>query len=437
MAGTQTAVTPTEGVYVDPDYPLATVPTTARKSFMSVLVVLLGFTFFSSTMLAGAQVGVAFGFHPFLQLMLIASLILGLYVATLSAIGANTGLTTVLLARYTLGSYGAKWADLILGGTQIGWYGVTVALLAHGVAQAFNMHGLIWLLNIIFGLLMGLTAYYGYRGMEILSALAVPALTILCIWVAIRTFGETGGWGGMAALPGTGGITAIVAISIMVGTFISGGTQAPNWTRFAKSGSEGFWSAFIAFFIGNGAMLFFGAIGAIAFQEPDFVMALYAMGLITWGVFLLVLNLWTTNDNAAYAFGVAGAEFFNVNDKRPFIVGGVIIGIILALTGIYDFLISYLVLLSVFIPPLGGAIIGDYFFVWQRRLPPVEQMKFLPVRWSGVCAYILGTLVAFLGDRFGFGIPPLQGIVIAALAVPVLERVLPMNNPLGKTEELP
>lgn len=419
--------------YVDPDYPLVEVPRDKRKSFLSVLIVLLGFTFFSSTMLAGAQVGVAFGYIDFLNLMIVASLILALYVAILSAIGTESGLTTVLLARYTLGRYGAKWADFLLGGTQIGWYGVTVALLSHGVAQAFNLHDYIWLLHILGGFLMGLTAYYGYRGMEILSTLAVPALTVLSIWVAFRAFGEVGGWDGMTSLPGLGGMTAITAISIMVGTFISGGTQAPNWTRFARTPAHGFTTAFIAWFIGNGAMLFFGAIAAIAFQQEDLIMALYAMGLITWGVVLLSLNLWTTNDNAAYAFGVAGAEFFNVNDKRPFIIGGVVIGTILALTGIYDFLVNYLVALAVFIPPLGGVIIGDYFFIWKRKLPKVEHMRFLDIRWSGVIAYVLGTLAAWLGSRYEFGIPPLQGIIVATVLVPLLEKIMPTGA--GAAEE--
>lgn len=414
---------PTTQAYVDPDYPLAHVPSSARRSFWSILVVLLGFTVFSSTMLAGAQVGVAFGFSDFLKLAVIASVILGVYVAALSWIGAGTGLTTVLLSRYALGNLGAKWADLLLGGTQVGWYGVTVALLSVGVAQAFNWHEYLWLLHILGGVLMGVTAYYGYRGMEVLSGASVPLLTILCIWVTARAFGEAGGMSGMLSIPAAGGMAAITAITIMVGTFVSGGTQAPNWTRFARTSGQGFWAAFVAWFIGNGAMLFFGAVGAIAFQEPDFVLALYKMGLITWGVILLILNLWTTNDNAAYAFGVAGAEFFNVPDKRPFIIGGVVIGIILALTGIYDFLINYLILLSVFIPPLGGAIIGDYLFVWKRQLPDLETVTFRQVRWSGVVAYLLGTLAAWLGNTYEFGIPPLQGIIVAAVMVPVMEAL--------------
>jgi NCS1 family nucleobase:cation symporter-1 len=76
------------------------------------------------------------------------------------------------------------------------------------------------------------------------------------------------------------------------------------------------------------------------------------------GFSLLTFNLWTTNDNTAYAFGVAGAELANRNDKRPFIIIGVIVGIALAVTGVANALTGFLVTLGTVIPPLGGVIIG-------------------------------------------------------------------------------
>jgi cytosine permease len=405
--------------HIDPDYPLTQVPRTARRGLLSLMIVLLGFTFFTPTMLAGAQIGAAFAVDDFLQVILWGSLILGIYVAVLAAIGARTGLTTVLLSRYTLGTGGAKWADLLLGGTQVGWYAVTVAFLAQLFAEAFGLRGVTWLLMIVGGVVMGVTAYYGYRGMELLSAVSVPLMFILAFWVMARALGEAGGWSGLRAIEPTDTMAVGTALTIVVGTFASGGTQTPNWSRFARFPWQGFVAALAAFFVANMLMLWFGAVGAIAFGEADFVDVLLQMNLVLWAVVLLLLNLWTTNDNAAYAFGVAGAEFFGHDRKAPFVIGGVAIGIVLALTGIYDLLPQYLIALGVFIPPLGGVIIGDYVFTWRGRLPTMGALRFRVVRWDCVAAYLLGTLAAWLGNRTGVGIPPVQGILVAGLSVPL------------------
>jgi cytosine permease len=408
---------------VDPDYPLQPVPRSARRGLLSLLVVLLGFTFFTPTMFAGAEIGAAFAFDELLSVIVVGSLLLGAYVGAISYIGARTGLTTVLLSRYTLGRVGAKWADLLLGGTQVGWYAVTVGFLAVIVGAAFGWDGAaIPALIVIGSALMGITAYYGYKGMELLSALSVPLMTILMFWVFFRALGDASEAGGFRAFEGTGTMAWGTGITIVVGTFASGGTQVANWSRFASRRRDAITTAVAAFFVANGLMLGFGALGGLVYGEPDFSDVLIAQGLIVWGVILLLLNYWTTNDNAAYAFGVAGAELFDVGSKRPFIIGGVVIATILALTGIYDALPVYLTLLGVFIPPLGGAIIGDHLFVWRKhRLPAFDETTLPALRWSCFGAYLLGTLAAYLGDRYGVGIPPLQGILVAALAVPLLE----------------
>ena len=88
---------------IDPDYPVTPVPRHARKSFVSLAIVLLGFTVFTPTMLAGAELGAAFALSDLIRVILLGSLVLGVYVAVLGWIGARTGLTTVVMSRYVLG----------------------------------------------------------------------------------------------------------------------------------------------------------------------------------------------------------------------------------------------------------------------------------------------------------------------------------------------
>ncbi len=412
--------------YRDPDYPLEHVPLEARRGLLSVTAVLVGFTFFSGTMFAGAQLGAAYPFGQLLVVLLVGNLLLGLYVATLAAISARTGLTTVLLSRYTLGSYGAKWADLLLGGTQVGWFGVTVAFMAIPFVRALNLPEP-WtpVMMIVWGGMHAMTAYFGYRGMERLSFIGVPLMVILGFWSISIALRDGGGFAAIAGRTPTEAMTLAAALTVIVGSFASGGTQAPNWGRFAQTPGIAFWAAIAAFLVANGLMFVIGAIGGSVYQKPDLADVLAAQGLLVWGVLFLALNLWTTNDNAAYAFGVAGAEAFNVNNKRPFILIGAIIGTIFALTGAYNLLIPWMIAMGTFIPPLGGVIIADYLFVWKRRLPRMEHVQFIPLRWSAIIAYVLGGLTAWATGRGILpGIPPVNGVLVAAVAHIVLQGVL-------------
>ncbi|MCF6745042.1 cytosine permease [Blastococcus sp. KM273128] len=407
---------------IDPDYPIDPVPRHARKSLFSLAVVLLGFTFFTPTMLAGAQIGAAFEVGTLIWVLLLGSAVLGVYVAAIGGIGARTGLTTVMMCRYSLGTTGAKLASLLLGGTQVGWYGVTVATLAGLTASALDWsgRGTEIALMVAGGAIMGVTAYYGYKGMYALSVVSVPLLLVLAGWVTWRSLEEVGGWSGLTAVEPTSTMTIAAAVTIVVGTFASGGTQAPNWTRFAKTPSAGFWACVVAFLIGELLMLGFGAVGAISFGEGDFVLVLYQLGLVGWGLVFLVANLWTTNDNTAYNFGVAGAEIANSRSKKPFVIGGVVLGTLLAITGIYDNLIEYLVWLGILIPPLGGVVIGDFLARWRGGMPGASTLP--AVEWRNLAAYVVAAFAAWWSNEQGWFIPPVVGVVVAVAAVLAVQQ---------------
>lgn len=410
---------------VDPDYPIHIVPAHARRSLWSLGIVLFGFTFFTPTMLAGAGIAPSFTFGEFVLVAVVGSLVLGTYVSVLGAIGARTGLTTVAMARFVFGSRGAKLVSILLGGTQIGWFGVTVATFALLVQQVTTLDGTGWLWTLVLlgGFVMGITAYYGYKGMELLSIVSVPLMVVIAGWVSWRSLSEIGDQGGLGAITGSGEMSVAVAITVIVGTFVSGGTQAPNITRFARTPRQGFVSAVIAFFVGELLMIFFGGIGALAFGLGDFVEVLIALNLVGWGLVLLVANLWTTNDTTAYNFGVAGAELFDAPTKKPFVIYGVIIGTLLALP-IYENLIGWLEWLGILIPAVGGVIIGDVLANWRGGMP--EPTRYVPpaVRWESIAVYAVATLIAWLTSRADILIAPINGIVVAVVGQYVVNRWL-------------
>lgn len=406
---------------VDPDYPVDPVPKHARQSTFSLAVVLVGFTLFTPTMLAGAQIGAGFAFAPLMGVLLLGSCILGVYVGAIGWLGSRTNLTTAMMARHTFGHRGAKVASLLLGGTQVGWYGVSVATLALLTAKAMKWEGAAAeiTLMVVGGILMGVTAYFGYKGMYALSLVAVPLLLVLGAWVAWRAFAEVGGLDGMLAVVPTETMPVAVAVTLIVGTFASGGTQAPNWTRFARTPRAGFLTCIIAFLLAELVMLFSGAIGALAFGEGDFVVVLFNLGLVGWGLVFLILNIWTTNDNTAYNVGVAGAEMFDAPRKEPFIIFAVVAGIFFAVTGIYDGLIGFLGWLGVLIPPLGGVLLGDH--LGRARVSGWGPVSRVDYRWGNLGIYVVASLAAWLSAEQGWFIPPVVGILVAFVGAYALQ----------------
>ena len=409
---------------LDQDYPLTHVPVKARRSFFSVLAVLLGITFFTPTMSVGAQLGTAFSFRDVLWITLVGDLVLGVYAAINCAIGAQTGLTGVMLCRYSFGKAGAKWADLLLGGTQIGWYAYVSAYVGQLFATVFHVEGgAIWF-TLFWGLVFGVTALYGYKAMEKIAYVAVPALLVMVVLVPVLGIRDAGGVQALVSASPTSSMSVATAMTAIVGTFSSMGTQASNWSRFSRTPKSGFWTGFAALMIGNTVMLGAGFVGALVYGEADFIVILVNLGLSAVALIVLTLNIWTTAHAGAYAWAVAGAEAANKENKTPFLLIGLAIAIALACTGIYNQLIPFLNILGIFIPPIGGVLIGDYLFTFRRKLPRVESVKFKMVRISPILSYLIGTAVAWITNSFNVGVPPLFGIVVSVICVPVFNGLL-------------
>ena len=182
-----------KSVVKEKDYPLSHVPMEARTGLLAVTGVLIGFTFFTPTMAAGARLGAAFAFNDLVWILLGGSAILGVYVAIICAIGAKTGLTSVLLSRYTLGSFGSKWADVILGGTQVLWYAITAEYMGILFAKGLNLPGWEVFFIVFWSVVMGVTALYGFKSMAIVSYVAMPlmvALVVIVTWLAFKEVGS-------------------------------------------------------------------------------------------------------------------------------------------------------------------------------------------------------------------------------------------------------
>lgn len=389
---------------VDADYSLEAVPESARKGFWNMFFVMVGFTFFSASMSVGAKLGNGLDLSGFIWACIIGGVILSAYCGVLAFIGASTGMTMDLLCRRAFGTKGSYLSSFLLGFTQIGWFGVGVAMFSIPAAELLGVNE--WVLTIIAGLLMTATAATGMKGLEIVAYISVPLIVILGVYSMI-TAGVEGG--GLAAIFGqsAGKISLFTGVGYVIGSFISGGTATPNFIRFAKNRKVAVWTTVIAFFLGNTLMFCFGAIGGAFTGKEDIFYVMIAQGLAIPALIVLGANIWTTNNNALYTGGLGLANITGKPMKYLTWVAG-IIGTALAIWLYYNF-VGWLNILNCALPPIGMIVILDYF---KNRSKYEGKHTEAVVNWFNVLGIIAAAAVA---NFLHWGIAAVNAMVVSAI----------------------
>ena len=396
---------------VDFDYTAGKVASGGRKSNLSMFMIMLGFTFFSASMWVGQQMAAGLDFAGFIWAMLLGGLILGAYTGALGFIGAESGLTLDMLAHRSFGVKGSWLPSAMISFTQIGWFGVGLAMFAIPVAKEImglevtpdHMPTVGYVLVAVAGLLMTASAYFGIKSLTIISYIAVPLVAILGTVAMILAI-KRGDAGLVEQFSrGTKDLSVIAGAGLVIGSFVSGGTATPNFTRFAKNAKVGLWVTVVAFFIGNSLMFLFGAVSSIYAGGNDIFEVMLNLNLFYFAILVLGLNIWTTNDNALYSAGLGLSNIFGLPKKTMVLVSG-IIGTVAAVWLYWNFC-DWLNVLNCTLPPVGIILILHYFC--NRG----KEVKEPVVDWSAVIGVIAGAVVANLVH---WGFASINGMVVAA-----------------------
>lgn len=399
----------------DINFSLESVPHTQRQGFIVLAFIMLGFTYFSASMLAGGHIGTGLALKDFLIAIILGNAFLAIYTALLGSIGVKTGLTTHLLARYAFGYRGSWLASLLLSGTQVIWFGVGIAMFATPISEitGINLYALVALTGVI----MTGTMYFGISAIAALSIIAVPTMTILGIYSIGEAINTAGDLSSLSTMNPINPMTMTTAFNIVIGSFISGGTLTADFLRFGHSVKIAIIVSMLAFFVGNSLMFIFGAIGTLALGEPDIFDVMLLQGLIMPAIVILGLNIWTNNNNALYS---AGLGFSNITEKSSrslsMILGS--IGTLCSLW-IYENFIIWLVFLSSTIPPIGAILIADYFLK-RKRYANFSQMNDIYINFNAIIAVMIGIIVSFTLD----GLIPINAIISTLITYILLETTL-------------
>ena len=402
------------------EFPLSEAPRSARKGLLSISMVLFSFTFFTGTMFAGGKLGMAFNFVDMLWIAVIGNSLLALYAAALALIAARSGLNTVLMGRFCFGEAGSRLSDFLLGFAELGWYAWGTATVAIVLVKMLGLtEGFATPLMILFGFGFSITALIGFKGLDVLSRVSVPLMFILLIVSMYIATQHVGGFKGLAAVIPHETMTFSAAITMVFGTFASGATQATNWTRLSRSGRVAVIASVVSFLLGNGLMVVAGAWCAMVYQQADIVEVMMLQGLSFAAVIMLCLNLWTIQGPTIYNVSAAACHLVRSERRRTMTLLAAAIGVVLAIGGMYEMLIPFLVLLGSIIPPIGGVIMADFWYRHRGQYPTLASVTLPRYNLLGLSAYAAGAVLAYSSPW----IAPLVGIGASAVCYVVLLEI--------------
>lgn len=409
---------------VDYDYTNSVVNEKGRKSNFTMFMIMLGFTFFSASMWAGQNLAAGLDFKGFILALILGGAILGAYTGALGFIGAESGLTLDMLAHRSFGKKGSWLPSAMISFTQIGWFGVGLAMFAIPIAKELlgldvtpeHMPIAGYLLVLLAGVCMTASAYYGIKGLTVVSYIAVPLVAILGTTAMILAVTRGDSTLIEQFARGTKDMTVIAGAGLVIGSFVSGGTATPNFSRFAKNGWIGAIVTVVAFFLGNSLMFFFGAVSSIYVGGNDIFEVMLNLGLFWSATIVLGLNIWTTNDNALYTSGLGLSNIFGIKKKTMVLVAG-IIGTVAAVWLYWNFC-GWLNVLNCTLPPVGIILILSYFMNRKKYLDGTKVIK--TVNWFAIAGVVLGAVVANL---LKWGIPSINGMTVAAVIFVIGELI--------------
>jgi len=218
--------------------------------------------------------------------------------------------------------------------------------------------------------------------------------------------------GEIVSAPPVEPISFATAVSLMVGSFIVGVSIVQDFTRYSKTVKDSSIGIVLGFTIGYPAVVICGAIFACAFQSNDLTNTLInVLGFGYIAAFIIVIATWTTNDNNLYQSVLGLTNACHGIIKLPRWVTTAICGVIatiLGAIGMIDWLVPFLNILCVVVPPITGAMLADFYILKNADNYRFELMDKIPnVRPDTSIGAIVGCLVGLCMNEppVGFGVP--------------------------------
>lgn len=415
-------------------FALEPVPMKYRKGGYALTSVWWGWIWYIGAPIYGALTTQGWPFWVAIALLLVGNWILALFNMGLGLVGSRQGLSVSMTSRYSFGNIGTYVPSAVYFVSLAGWFGVTVGIL--GNTMASNFGGAAWGWDLAMGLIMAILAIAGMWLISFLANWAVPVMFVLMLSATILAVDKNpSGWGAIfsGTVPATtaGYVIPIgLSIGLIMAHWIVGCALAPDVSRWAKNDKIVRVSSLSAFGISNPFIMALGVITAIGIGTSDLFTAMPTFGKgLWWGpywfwlaILAIILIVWTTGDCQIYTSGLALSNMTKLPAWAATSVAAAI-GIILAVAGIANNMISWLTILGYFVPSILGIMIADYFLVHRSKYPhPSAIKKYInPV---AIVTYAICVFIEWFGQTHlnDIGVPVANSLILSIVLYFVLMK---------------
>lgn len=406
------------------DFSLSRVPSEARVPMWEILVIRIGAFTSLSQFILGAFLGYGMSFWDAALASFLGMILLEVITLLIGIAGSREGLSTSMLSRWTgFGKYGSSLIGFVIAVATIGWFGVQNSVFANGINDALGGALGFPLAATLTGLFVTVIVIFGFKWLGMTAKIAVPGF-LLAVAYGIYHIFESQSLTALMTSPAPGpALTLGAAATMVAGSFMVGAVLTPDMTRYCRNSKDVLWSTLISVVVGEIIINLIAVLMAHAVKTSDVVtIALQTSGWL--GAATVIFATVKINDINLYSASLGFTNIIhalfgkNVNRGLITLIVG-IAGTILSVLGILDQFVNFLIFLGVWIPPIAGIMVVDYFILKRSRQVLDESRKrgALPdtcETWNPVALVAWG--IGFgIGYLIEWGIPSINSLMAAGL----------------------
>ena len=372
------------------DYANAPVPDSRTVSGWRVAMIVTGFNIALPGFLNGAQIATALGLTQAVLVALSAGAVLCAMGSITAVVSVRTRLTTYLLVQRSFGRTGASFVNVIMALVHFGWFGVNASFFGNAMVAAthelFGVTSSFEVFVLVGGVLMALTTIFGFRALDKLALIAVPILAVILATVlvmAVRKYGIVTEPRPDPPVPMSFGL----ALTSLVGSNMMTVATMPDLTRYIRSHSQAVIGMLLSFPLATPLLMIVAAVPSLATGETDIMRIIVGFGLGVPALLVLILSTWTINAANLYSASLSLTATFPRIAQWKFTLLAGACGSMVAVAGIMDAFISFLLVLGVIIPPIAAIYVIDAF---------ASRIATTPVRWPAVGTWLVSSGIALL-----------------------------------------